>query len=127
MDDLTQRLRVRGVQDNEMPNHYVRRMEIDRMEAAARIEALEAEVARLRAAMQPSPLDYMGLTLRTRKALRGAGVKTIADLRQMDDASLLRIPNLGRKGLGDIRAYIPTPPHVQHTAGVDATAPTSGC
>ena len=43
-DDLVARLKLRGKQDREMPNHYVRRMEIDRLEAAKRIEALEAKL-----------------------------------------------------------------------------------
>lgn len=41
-EDLIQRLRVRGPQPGERINHYTRRMEVERVEAADRIDALES-------------------------------------------------------------------------------------
>jgi len=79
-------------------------------EAAAAIAALEAEVERMQELLDLGPLGRIGLTLRTRKALRIAGIKTLDKLRQTDEATLLRIPNLGRKGLNDIRAALADQP-----------------
>ena len=75
-------------------------------ESAAAIAALEADVARMQELLDLGPLGRLGLTLRTRKALRIAGITTLDKLRQTDEATLLRIPNLGRKGLNDIRAAL---------------------
>jgi hypothetical protein len=93
MDDLTQRLRE-GVVTSTYDGFVV----IDpptalTREAAARIEALEAEVARLRGALE--------------------------EIAEYDTGATAGLAYTARAAL--------TPPHVQHTAGVDATAPTSGC
>lgn len=42
-DGLVERLAVKGPLPQEMPNHYIRRMQIERIEAAAHIAALTAE------------------------------------------------------------------------------------
>jgi hypothetical protein len=72
----------------------------------AEIAALQAEVERMQELLDLGPLGRLGLTLRTRKALRSAGIKTLDKLRATDEVALLRIPNLGRKGLNDIRAAL---------------------
>jgi hypothetical protein len=42
MSDLVNRLKIRGMQPREMPNHYIRRMEVERIEAANEIARLTA-------------------------------------------------------------------------------------
>lgn len=91
MDDLTQRLRgACYLAFDDGTNDYA-----TAPDAAARIEALEAEVARLRGAVQK--------------------------IAEADD-----VHEPCGWAIYTARAA-PTPPHAQHTAGVDATAPTSGC
>lgn len=46
LDDLIARLREIEMRDNEMQNHYVRRLLLDRLDAAAALETLREEVAR---------------------------------------------------------------------------------
>ena len=73
--DLKARLRVRRMQDGEMPNHYVRRLEVDRMEALAAITALEADIARLQTAhvqMQRAHDDLAAENARLRGAIERA-------------------------------------------------------
>lgn len=43
IEKLLARLEKRGQQDGEMANHYVRRMEVDRIEAATALRAMQAE------------------------------------------------------------------------------------
>ncbi|MBF0140578.1 MAG: DNA-directed RNA polymerase subunit alpha [Magnetococcales bacterium] len=47
-------------------------------------------------------LDEMGLTIRSANGLRGAGVIYVGDLVQKAEKDLLKIPNFGRKSLGEI-------------------------
>ncbi len=46
---MLESLRVRGMQEGERANHYVRRMAIERIEAADMLESLAARVAELEA------------------------------------------------------------------------------
>jgi hypothetical protein len=48
LDALEKRLRIRGAQPHERSNHYVRRMEIERHEAAAAIRALRVAPVAMR-------------------------------------------------------------------------------
>lgn len=78
------------------------------------IRTLQARVAELEEQLNLGPLGRMGLSLRTRKALRKAGITTVDALRAAPEADLLRLPNLGRKGLLDIRAALNSDPDMTH-------------
>jgi hypothetical protein len=99
MDDLTQRLArfdfdpIDGLLHNPRDGEWVKAAE-----AAARIEALEAEVARLRDGLE-------------RQGDNMAFVLNHASLPEQWDAKFTL-------ELAEDRAAL-TPPHVQHTAGVD--------
>lgn len=56
--------------------------------------------------VNPSITD---LNVRTQTALRNDGIYTLDDLRRLSDQELLRMPNLGRKSLNEIRALIGPP------------------
>ncbi|RJL15278.1 hypothetical protein [Paracoccus siganidrum] len=51
-DDLIARLRIKGMQPHEKRNHHVRRMEIERIESADRLTALQDRVNELEGALQ---------------------------------------------------------------------------
>lgn len=60
--DLIARLRLKGPQAHEQPNHHVRRMEVERIEAADALTAAQDENERLRGVLQEceSALDLHG-------------------------------------------------------------------
>lgn len=49
VEGLVERLRVKGRMDREQINHHIRRMEVERIEAATALTALQAQNERLRA------------------------------------------------------------------------------
>lgn len=54
-----------------------------------------------------TPVDRLGLSTRTRNALVHEEVLTLAAIRFLTDAELLRLPGLGRKGLNECRLVAP--------------------
>jgi hypothetical protein len=52
MSDIVERLKIRGMQPREMPNHYTRRMEVERIEAACEITTLRDRLAEVEAALK---------------------------------------------------------------------------
>ena len=52
VEGLVERLRVKGRQEREQANHHIRRMEVERIEAATALTALQAENVRLRGERQ---------------------------------------------------------------------------
>lgn len=51
-------------------------------------------------------VEYLEISLRAHNALKNAGVVTVAQLKNMTDAELLSIPNIGRKTLHEIKSLI---------------------
>lgn len=52
---------------------------------------------------EPSSIEALDLGIRTYNALRRANIKTIADLQKTPSDQLLRIRNIGKKALNEIR------------------------
>ena len=72
-------------------------------EILRRAEAIQAKLAAYDRERQAGPLHALELTLRTSKALTAAGVTTREQLAAMSDVDILKIPNMGRKSLMEIR------------------------
>lgn len=51
-------------------------------------------------------LDHCELSTKTRNCLKNDSMWTVGDLYQHSQASLLRVPNLGRKSLEEIKAML---------------------
>lgn len=51
-------------------------------------------------------IDGLELTVRPANCLKSEGIKTIGDLLKSTDHDLLKIPNLGRKGIEEIRVAL---------------------
>ena len=49
--DLIARLRLKGIQTNEKPNHHIRRMEVERIEAANALTAAQERIEALEGAL----------------------------------------------------------------------------
>ncbi len=76
----------------------------------AEISRLIAEVLRLNLITQPKensePVDRLDLTVRTSNCLKAESIFTIGDLLKKSGEDLLGIPNLGRKGVNEIRELL---------------------
>jgi DNA-directed RNA polymerase alpha subunit len=57
-----------------------------------------------------TPIEDLDLWTRALKALRRAGVRTVAGLRRKTDADLLRLRGFGPGALAAVRAVVPPPP-----------------
>ena len=66
-------------------------------------EVIQAKLAAYDRERQQGPLHVLELTLRTAKALSEAGITTREQLAAMSDVDILKIPNMGRKSLMEIR------------------------
>ncbi len=66
-------------------------------------EVINAKLAAYDRERQQGPLHSLELTLRTAKALTAANVTTREQLAAMSDVDILKIPNMGRKSLMEIR------------------------
>lgn len=53
-----------------------------------------------------NPVNDLGLSVRCYNCLRNEGILTIEYAEKVSDATLLRIPNFGRKSLAELRAEI---------------------
>ena len=77
------------------------------MSCEEEISRLKDEVFSLTAITQPEentkPVDFLDLTVRTSNCLKAENINTIGDLLKMRDVDLISIPNLGRKGVNEIR------------------------
>lgn len=51
-------------------------------------------------------INDLALDDRTRRCLLGEGIETLKQLSRQSDADLLRIPNIGRKAVGEIRQVL---------------------
>jgi DNA-directed RNA polymerase alpha subunit len=75
--------------------------------SARQLRRIEAELARLQAAMDPQPapvpLEDLKLSTRVYHALRRDGVHTLATLLTYRAADLLEIRNLGINSLGEVQ------------------------
>ena len=123
--DLKARLRVRRMQDGEMPNHYVRRLEVDRMEALAAITALEADIARLQTAhvqMQRAHDDLAAENARLRGADALLGEVWAHDINAIRQHEPEWVMILNR-----VRNYFVERDDAEFDARAALTAPTSGC
>ncbi|MBQ6595042.1 MAG: AAA family ATPase [Clostridia bacterium] len=56
-----------------------------------------------------TPIETLGLSVRACNCLRRAGITSVEELRTVGDDRLMRMRNLGRKGLEEIRRMIPRP------------------
>jgi len=72
-------------------------------EILRRAAQVQAKIAAWELQRQGGPLTVLGLTVRTAKALQDAGVTTREGLAAMSDLDILKIPNLGKKALAEIR------------------------
>lgn len=76
----------------------------------AEISRLTAEVLRLTLVTEPKEhsesVDCLELTVRTSNCLKAEKIFTIGDLLNKSDFDLLHVPNLGRKGLNEIREVL---------------------
>lgn len=59
---------------------------------------------------QNTYLDSIGMSIRTVRALQGAGIKTIGDATSKSDTTLLCIPKFGRKSLHELKRTIAAGP-----------------
>lgn len=66
-------------------------------------EAVQAKLAAYDATRQQGTLAVLELTLRTAKALAAAGIQEVSDLATMTDLEILKLPNMGKKSLREIR------------------------
>jgi predicted RecB family nuclease len=66
--------------------------------------------------MTMTDIKELGLTIRTERCLRGAGIKTIEQLTERRVAELRKIRNLGRKTLLEIQEKLVAPPRLMFLA-----------
>lgn len=53
------------------------------------------------------PIDEVSLTARTKKTLKCEGILSVGQVMNMTDVELLRLPNVGRKMLSELRKVLP--------------------
>lgn len=70
------------------------------------LKKLLAQLISKSAAEDFQEIDILGLNVRLRKQLTQEGITTIDQLQKMSDMDLLRITNLGRKSLNEIRSAL---------------------
>lgn len=51
-------------------------------------------------------IDQLPLSIRTKNTLKNAGFLTVADVKNVEDAQLLRQPNFGRRSLHELREIL---------------------
>lgn len=59
-------------------------------------------IKKLANAEDDTPITELGLIVRAENCLKGAGIKTLGDLKQFREFDLLKIPNLGRLTLAGV-------------------------
>jgi DNA-directed RNA polymerase subunit alpha len=52
------------------------------------------------------PVDDLELTVRSANCLKAQNIRYLGDLVQLPESDLMRIPNLGRKSLNEIKAVL---------------------
>ena len=76
-------------------------------ESARQLQLIEAELARVRAAIQPQPapvpIEDLKLSTRAYGALRRKGIHTLATLLTYSNFDLLDIRNFGPNSLGEVQ------------------------
>jgi DNA-directed RNA polymerase alpha subunit len=76
-------------------------------ESARQLQSIEAELARVRAAIQPQPapvpIEDLKLSTRAYGALRRKGIHTLATLLTYSNFDLLDIRNFGPNSLGEVQ------------------------
>jgi DNA-directed RNA polymerase alpha subunit len=76
-------------------------------ESARQLQRIEAELARVRAAIQPQPapvpIEDLKLSTRANNALKRKGVDTLATLLTYSNFDLLDIRNFGPNSLGEVQ------------------------
>jgi DNA-directed RNA polymerase alpha subunit len=76
-------------------------------ESARQLQRIEAELARVKAAIQPQPapvpIEDLGLSTRANNALKRKGVRTLATLLTYGSFDLLDIRNFGPNSLGEVQ------------------------
>ena len=75
--------------------------------SARQLQRIEAELARVRAAIQPQtapvPIENLKLSTRANNSLRRVGVHTLAELLTYSSFDLLDIRNFGPNSLGEVQ------------------------
>jgi DNA-directed RNA polymerase alpha subunit len=56
-----------------------------------------------------TPISDVELTTRIRNALNAAGLRTVGEVREMSDKSLLSLPNFGHDSLSYLRGKVGVP------------------
>ena len=56
-----------------------------------------------------TPLDSLGFSVRTARALRDMGATTVADAEKITSHQLMEIPNFGKRSLLEFRSVFPEP------------------
>lgn len=51
-------------------------------------------------------INALPLTIRTRNSLEGHGIRTLKDLLVMSESELMRVPNLGKQAVAEIRGVL---------------------
>lgn len=76
-------------------------------EATALIEEAKMAAQKRRELLQ-SPIEPWdtGLGLRIRNALKYEGITSLAELTAHTESALLRLPNIGRKSLSEVKAFL---------------------
>jgi DNA-directed RNA polymerase alpha subunit len=76
-------------------------------ESARQLQRIEAELARVRAAIQPQPapvpIEDLKLSTRANNALKRKGIGTLATLLTYSNFDLLDIRNFGPNSLGEVQ------------------------
>jgi hypothetical protein len=58
---------------------------------------------RTNAQSDDTPIKALDITIRTQNCLLSEGIQTVGALSKLDDRAILYIPNMGKKGLAEIR------------------------